>query len=109
MYIVSNTTIITKGDGHQLIQRFNRVGEVEKMEGFLGLEVFEGQRLKDHDEVTIMTRWENEEAFKRWTESDAFKAAHRHRDGKPDFIIDNLISYYTVPIVREPITAIVES
>ncbi|HLR10970.1 MAG TPA: heme oxygenase [Sporosarcina sp.] len=109
MYIVSNTAIVTKGEGHQLIGRFNKVGEVEKMEGFLGLEVFEGQRLKDHDEVTIMTRWTDEDSFKKWTQSDAFKAAHRHRGGKPDYIIDNVISYYTVPIVRQPITAIAES
>lgn len=39
MIIVTNTAKITKGNGHKLIERFNKVGQVETMPGFLGLEV----------------------------------------------------------------------
>lgn len=39
MIIVTNTAKITKGNGHKLIERFNKVGKVETMPGFLGLEV----------------------------------------------------------------------
>lgn len=108
MYIVTNCVKIKKNEGKKLIDRFNKVGQVEMMEGFLGLEVLETQKLKDYDEVTIMTRWESEEHFQNWVKSDAFKEAHKHeaRGERPDFIIENRISYYTVPIVRHPITAI---
>ncbi|MEI3607545.1 heme oxygenase [Pseudogracilibacillus sp. SE30717A] len=106
MYIVTNTTKIKKDEGIKLINRFNKVGKVEMMEGFLGLEVLETQKLKDYDEVTIVTRWETEDNFKNWTKSEAFKEAHRHNGGRPDYIIENKISYYKVPIVRHPITSI---
>lgn len=106
MYIVTNCVKIKKNEGKKLIERFNKVGQVEMMEGFLGLEVLETQKLKDYDEITILTRWESEEHFLNWVKSDAFKESHKHEGGKPDFIIDNKISYYTVPIVRNPITAI---
>lgn len=34
MIIVTNTAKITKGNGHKLIDRFNKVGQVETMPGF---------------------------------------------------------------------------
>ncbi|MEI3613196.1 heme oxygenase [Pseudogracilibacillus sp. SO30301A] len=108
MYIVTNTTKIRKDEGKKLINRFNKVGKVETMEGFLGLEVLETQKLTDYDEVTIVTRWESEDSFRNWTNSEAFKESHRHNGGRPDYIIENKISYYTVPIVRTPITSIAE-
>ena len=57
MIIVTNTAKITKGNGHKLIERFNKVGKVETMPGFLGLEVLLTQNTVDYDEVTISTRW----------------------------------------------------
>lgn len=57
MIIVTNTAKITKGNGHKLIDRFNKVGQVETMPGFLGLEVLLTQNTVDYDEVTISTRW----------------------------------------------------
>ncbi|MBQ3410798.1 MAG: antibiotic biosynthesis monooxygenase, partial [Bacillus sp. (in: Bacteria)] len=39
MIIVTNTAKSKKGNGHKLIDRFNKVGPVETMPGFLGLEV----------------------------------------------------------------------
>lgn len=104
--IVTNTSKITKGEAHKLIERFNKVGKVETMPGFLGLEVLLKENTTDHDEVTISTRWNSKEDFKGWTKSNAFKDAHSHRDGLPEYIIDNTISFYDVKIVREPIPAV---
>ena len=39
MYIVTNTTKIKKGEGYKLIERFNKVGKIESMAGFIELEV----------------------------------------------------------------------
>ena len=81
MIIVTNTSKITKGDAHKLIERFNKVGKVETMPGFLGLEVLLTENTVDYDEVTISTRWNAKEDFQGWTKSTAFKDAHSHRSG----------------------------
>ncbi|MEV2925087.1 heme oxygenase, partial [Paenibacillus larvae] len=77
MVIVTNTTQIKKGYGHKLIERFDKVGKVESMPGFLGLEVLLTEHTKNYDEVTISTRWESKENFQAWTRSDAFRESHK--------------------------------
>jgi heme oxygenase (staphylobilin-producing) len=104
MVIVTNTTQIKKGYGHKLIERFDKVGKVESMPGFLGLEVLLTEHTKDYDEVTISTRWESKENFQAWTRSNAFRESHSHRNGKPDYITQNKITFYQVKIVRQPVT-----
>lgn len=103
MIIVTNTSKITKNNGHKLIDRFDKVGKVETMVGFLGLEVLLTESTSDHDEVTVCTRWDSKEAFDAWTMSDAFKEAHSRDGGRPDYIISNTVTYYDVKIVRKPI------
>lgn len=107
MVIVTNTAKITKGkgNGHKLIERFNKVGKVETMPGFLGLEVLLTQNTVDYDEVTISTRWNAKEDFQGWTKSAAFKDAHSHQGGMPEYILDNKIAYYDVKVVRMPMAA----
>ncbi|MGM1023257.1 MAG: heme oxygenase [Bacillota bacterium] len=102
MVIVTNTSKITPGNAHLLIERFNKEGKVEKMEGFLGLEVLLTENTKDYDEVTISTRWKEKENFQGWTKSEAFRESHSHRQ-IPDYILDNKITFYEVKIVRYPI------
>lgn len=103
MIIVTNTSKITRGCGNKLIERFNKVGKVETMKGFLGLEVLLTENTSDYDEVTVSTRWNSKEAFKAWTKSDAFKEAHTRDGGRPDYIIDNKVTYYEVQVTRNPI------
>ncbi|PFJ17760.1 heme-degrading monooxygenase IsdG [Bacillus cereus] len=102
MIIVANITKITKGNSDTLIERFNKVGKVETMPGFLGLEVLLTQNTVDYDEVTISTRWNSKEDFQGWTKSSAFKDTHSHRGGLPEYILDNKISFYDVKVVRMP-------
>ncbi|RGL37537.1 heme oxygenase [Paenibacillus polymyxa] len=103
MVIVTNTSKITPGNAHLLIERFNKEGQVEKMEGFLGLEVLLTENTKDYEEVTISTRWQEKENFQGWTKSEAFRESHNHRQ-IPDYIIENKITFYEVKIVRHPIS-----
>ncbi|WP_028552557.1 heme oxygenase [Paenibacillus sp. UNC451MF] len=105
MVIVTNTSHITKGNGHKLIERFDKVGKVEYMDGFLGLEVMLTENTPEYDEVTVSTRWSKKEDFQAWTRSEAFREAHSHRGGTPEYIISNKISFYEVKIVRQPIAA----
>lgn len=103
MIIVTNTSQITKGHAHKLVERFNKEGKVEFMEGFLGLEVLLNESPSDYDEVMISTRWNAKEDFQQWTRSDAFRESHNHRQ-IPDYILNNKITFYEVKIVRHPIT-----
>ncbi|WP_236595805.1 heme oxygenase [Paenibacillus sp. EPM92] len=105
MVIVTNKSQITKGNAHKLIERFDKVGKVEYMDGFLGLEVLLTENTPEYDEVTVSTRWNQKEDFQAWTRSEAFQEAHSHRGGMPEYIISNQISFYDVKIVREPIKA----
>lgn len=101
MIIVTNVSQITKGNGEKLIERFNKVGKVEAMEGFLGLEVLLTENTKEYDEVSVVTRWACKENFQAWTRSDAFRESHSHRE-RPDYILANKIVFYEVKVVREP-------
>ncbi|WP_248927217.1 heme oxygenase [Paenibacillus hamazuiensis] len=105
MVIVTNTSQITKGNAHKLIERFDKVGKVETMPGFLGLEVLLTENTQEYDEVTVVTRWEEKESFHAWTRSDAFKESHSHGREIPEYIVSNKISFYDVKIVRRPIAA----
>lgn len=102
MVIVTNVSQITKGNGMKLIERFNKVGKVEGMKGFLGLEVMLTENTKEYDEVTVSTKWESKEDFQAWTRSEAFRESHAHRQ-TPDYILSNKISFYDVLVVRKPL------
>lgn len=103
MIIVTNTSQIVKGSGDKLVERFDRIGKVEQMEGFLGLEVLWTQNLKEYDEVAVVTRWTSKDAFQAWTKSEAFRESHKHRN-IPDYILDNKITFQEIKIKRNPIT-----
>ncbi|THF83461.1 heme oxygenase [Cohnella fermenti] len=108
MVIVTNVSQITKGSGMLLIERFNKVGKVEGMKGFLGLEVMLTENTKEYDEVTVSTRWESKEDFQAWTKSEAFRESHAHRQ-TPEYIISNKIVFYDVKVVRKPIEQVENS
>ncbi|WP_165861414.1 heme oxygenase [Paenibacillus paeoniae] len=102
MIIVTNTSHITKGDGEKLIERFDRIGKVEGMEGFLGLEVLFTQNVKEYDEVSVVTRWRSREDFQNWTRSEAFRESHSGRK-TPDYILSNKITFQEVKVKRNPL------
>ncbi|GAF64427.1 heme oxygenase [Alkalihalobacillus trypoxylicola] len=103
MVIVTNKSKLKKGYGEKLVERFNKVGKVEFMDGFLGLEVMMTQNKRDYDEVSVVTRWNSKDDFKNWTQSDAFKDSHKKRE-IPDYILENDISFYDVKVTRNPLT-----
>lgn len=102
MIIVTNLSHITKGNGEKLIERFDRIGKVDSMEGFLGLEVLLTQNTADYDEVSVVTRWNSKDDFQAWTKSEAFRESHSHRK-TPDYIISNKIIFQEVKIKRNPL------
>ncbi|WP_232828006.1 heme oxygenase [Paraliobacillus sp. X-1268] len=103
MFIATNTVQLKNGHAEAFVERFNKVGKVETMEGFVGLEVLVTENTKEFEEITIFTRWENKKGFQGWMKSDAFRESHAHRGGVPDFIIKNKTAFYEVKVTRQPI------
>lgn len=70
-----NAIEVPEGRGEALEERFrNRVGEVERMPGFLGFELL--RPTGGESRYFVYTRWESEEAFRAWVESAAFSRGH---------------------------------
>jgi heme-degrading monooxygenase HmoA len=61
--------------GPELERRFSeRAGEVEHQPGFLGFELL--RPTAAGEPYYVYTRWDSEESFRTWTESDAFRRGH---------------------------------
>lgn len=78
MYIVMNVVHATEGSAEEFERTFrDRQSHLSTVPGFLAFELL---RRDENDEYVVLTRWRDEEAFEEWVASDAFFAAHRHRD-----------------------------
>ncbi|MFC6954457.1 antibiotic biosynthesis monooxygenase [Halorubellus litoreus] len=81
MLVVSNRFHVHEDHVEEFEERFrNRMGEVESMDGFVR---FEFHRPVDHGHIdtgthAAVTYWESMDAFEAWTESEAFREAHRN-------------------------------
>lgn len=80
-----NTISIKKGFADQIIEKFRELKGIKSAPGFLGLEIWKLENGEELDEVKVCSTWENHDDFKAWTESDAFKARHKHmnKEGVP--------------------------
>lgn len=56
-----------------------RESHVHKAEGFAGFELLRRDR---EGEYVVLSRWESDDAFKAWLNSDLFKLSHSHADGE---------------------------
>jgi len=75
-----NAIEVPEGRGEALEARFRaRVGEVERMPGFLGFELL--RPTGGEKRYFVYTRWETEEAFRAWVEGPAFGRGHADRSG----------------------------
>ena len=70
-----NAIEVPEGRGAELEARFSaRAGEVEKMPGFESFELL--RPVEGETRYFVYTRWESEEAFQAWLNSDAFTKGH---------------------------------
>lgn len=61
--------------GAELEERFaRRASEVEKMPGFLGFELL--RPVGGETRYFVYTRWESEDAYRAWRDSQAFTRGH---------------------------------
>ena len=76
-----NAISVPEEGGSELEARFaNRLGAVDDRPGFLGFDLL--RPTGDNEKRWfVMTRWESEEAFQAWVDSQAFKHGHAKSEG----------------------------
>jgi heme oxygenase (staphylobilin-producing) len=80
MIAVINRLPVKEGAADQIVERFaNSQGNVQGFPGFVSMEVL---RSEDADEVLVITRWRDKDAFDSWVHSDEFKKAHGRSGGE---------------------------
>jgi len=102
MYNVANVIQVKKGFADQVVEKFEKRGEVLGFAGFLGIEVMVTEQNKDYEDVTILTRWDSKENFTNWVKSDVFKKVHTKENISPDFILGNKVVKYEVKLSKQP-------
>jgi heme-degrading monooxygenase HmoA len=75
MIIVMNRIPVAEGREQDFEKTFiGRDRAVDKMPGFIDMQVL---RPAEGRTYVVLTRWQSHDAFKAWTTSEAFIAAHR--------------------------------
>lgn len=77
MIVVTNRIKTKVGFAEKMAPAFTRPGALQKMEGFVKVEVLLTQNLTEHDEISVNTYWEDMDSFTKWRNSDAFKESHK--------------------------------
>jgi heme-degrading monooxygenase HmoA len=100
MIAVINRLPVKEGAADQVVERFaNSRGNVQGFPGFVSMEVLSSDA---GDEVLVITRWRDNDAFESWVQSDAFKRAHG-RGGGGDLLRGHpQMGTYEVAVEREP-------
>ena len=104
MIVVSNRIQVAAGHEAAFEKRFaGRAGLVENHPGFIRLEILRPKTMQMHsgtvggsEYYVVLTYWEDEEAFLRWTESDDFRTAHASRPPKEMFAGPNVFEMHEV-------------
>ena len=91
-----------KGYADQVVEKFEKRGEVLGFAGFLGIEIMVTEQNKDYEDVPILTRWESKDHFMNWVKSDVFKKVHTKENIRPDFILGNKVVKYKVKLSKQP-------
>ncbi len=100
MIAVINRLPVKEGMADQVVDRFaNGRGFVQELPGFISMEVL---RSEGADEVMVITRWRDKEAFDSWVRSDAFKTAHGRGGGSGLLRGHPQMGTYEVAVEREP-------
>jgi len=100
MIAVINRLPVIEGAADQVVERFaNSRGSVQGFPGFVSMEVL---RSEEEDEVLVITRWRDKDAFDSWVHSDAFKRAHGRGGGSELMRGHPQMGTYEVAVERDP-------
>lgn len=81
MYVVMNVLQIPAEMKGRMAEMFGKSSE--RMKQVPGCLEFQFLSSKDENKQVVYTKWDNEESFKAWTESENFKRAHSHTGQSP--------------------------
>jgi heme-degrading monooxygenase HmoA len=99
MIAVVNRLPVKAGMADQVVDRFvNHRGYVQDSPGFVSMEVL---RSEGTDEVMVITRWQDKDAFNSWVASDTFKMVHGREGGRGLLRGHPEMSTYEIAVKRE--------
>lgn len=94
MIVVSNRIPVARGQESAFEARFrDRARLVESQPGFRGFQLL---RPLESECYVVLTWWDSEADFRAWTESAAFRAAHRERPPRELFAGPNVFELHEV-------------
>ena len=96
MYSVTTRIMIKTGNGDDLEEVFGKRGSVQHEPGFKSFELWKLQKEDDHEVYLVVTRWESEQDFKNWTQSDSFRQSHA--GPHPEYILGGELSNYDIKL-----------
>jgi len=100
MIAIFNRLPVKEGAAGQVIERFAQSrGHVQSSPGFVSMEVL---RSEGADEVLVVTRWRDKDAFDSWVASDAFKRVHGRSGGSELLRGHPQMSTYEIAVERGP-------
>jgi heme-degrading monooxygenase HmoA len=97
---IFNSLPVKEGAADDIVDRFAESrGDVQDFPGFVSMEVLKSD---GEDEVLVITRWRDREAFEAWVHSDSFRRAHG-RGGTGGLLTGHpTMSSYSVAVERAP-------
>ena len=74
MIAIMNSLPVAEGAADAVVERFaGSRGHVQDFPGFVSMEVLKSEQ---EDEVLVVTRWRDRQAFEAWVGSEEFAKAH---------------------------------
>jgi heme-degrading monooxygenase HmoA len=100
MIAIFNRLPVKEGAAGHVIERFAQSrGHVQASPGFVSMEVL---RSEGADEVLVITRWRDKDAFNSWVHSEEFKKAHGRGNSAELLRGHPQMSTYEIAVEREP-------
>lgn len=94
MFVIENTIKVKKGYLNKLQERFHHLGKIEKVPGFIDLNLLQKRGNDEFDVLVVWSKWESQKAHNEWAASDMFRKAH---DGaRSEYVLDASITFYDV-------------
>jgi heme-degrading monooxygenase HmoA len=90
MYIAMNRFRIAPGCETEFERVWaERDTHLKDVAGFVAFHLLKGPRAEDHTLYASHTLWTDRTAFEGWTQSEAFRAAHRNAGGNRSLYLDH--------------------
>lgn len=100
MIAVINRLPVKERMADEVVERFtNGRSFVQDFPGFVSMEVL---RSEEEDEVMVITRWRDKDAFNSWIHSDEFRKAHGRSGGSGLLRGHPQMGTYEVAVRRKP-------